>query len=80
MKILVNGLAIGNPSAPSLANVFLFPIEDSIFNSCPIDFRLKFDRKYLDDSFVIFDSEDLVSKFFRFIIVFTVVFLSLWRN
>ena len=63
----LDGLAMGNPLAPALANVFLCDIERKIFTSCPVNIRPKFYRRYLDDTFAIFDNEDQADSFFHFI-------------
>ena len=36
---LLDGLAMGNPLRPALANVFLCHLESIIFTSCPSDIR-----------------------------------------
>ena len=61
------GLAMGNPLAPALANVFLCHIEDLIFSTCPDSYKPKFYRRYLDDTFAVFDSETQATNFFQFI-------------
>ena len=63
----LDGLAMGNPLAPALANVFLCNMEKLIFNTCPEHFKPKFYRRYLDDTFAIFDDEYQANQFFTFI-------------
>ena len=63
----LDGLAMGNPLAPALANVFLCHLESIIFTSCPSDIRPKFYRRYLDDTFAVFDSEEHADRFCEFI-------------
>ena len=63
----VDGLAMGNPAAPALANVFLCHIEEKIFSTCPKEFLpLKYAR-YLDDTFAVFQNEQQANNFFSFI-------------
>jgi hypothetical protein len=50
----VDGLAMGNPLAPSLANIFLCHLETMLFEKCPMNFKPIFYRRYLDDTFVVF--------------------------
>ena len=63
----LDGLAMGNPLAPALANVFLCHLESIIFTSCPSDNRPKFYRRYLDDTFAVFDTEEHADRFCEFI-------------
>ena len=59
----VDGLAMGNPAAPALANVFLCHIEEKIFSTCPKEFLpLKYAR-YLDDTFAVFQNEQQANNF-----------------
>ena len=61
------GQAMGNPLAPALANVFLCHIEDPISSTCPDSYIPEFYRRYLDDTFALFDSETQATNFFQFI-------------
>ena len=58
---------MGNPLALALANVFLCHIEDLIFSTCPDSYKPKFYRRYLDNTFAVFDSETQATNFFQFI-------------
>ena len=62
-----DGLAMGNPLAPAMANIFLCHLEKQIFDNCPQIFRPSFYRRYLDDTFAIFSSEHEANQFFNFI-------------
>lgn len=63
----VDGLSMGNPAAPSLANVFLCDFEERAFDGCDPDFKPLFYRRYLDDTFVIFRNEGDGEKFFHYL-------------
>ena len=51
-----DGVAMGNPLGPSLANAFLSHHEVKWLNDCPAHFKPIFYRRYVDDLFVIFES------------------------
>ena len=63
----LDGLAMGNPLAPTLANIFLCNLESNIFNSCPINCKPAFYKRYLDDTFAIFNNENEATSFFAHI-------------
>ena len=63
----IDGLSMGNPSAPHLANIFLCTLEDNIMDQCPSEYKPKFYRRYLDDTFVIFDNENSANSFLNYI-------------
>ena len=52
-----DGLSMGNPIAPVMANIFLCDLETRILDTCNPDFKPIFYRRYLDDTFVIFKEE-----------------------
>ena len=52
---------------PHISNVFLCHIEDLIFSTCPDSYKPKFYRRYLDDTFAVFDSETQATNLFQFI-------------
>ena len=55
---------MGSPLAPILANWFVAKIEDRILNDTTIS-QPKFYRRYVDDIFAIFESEDHRDQFFH---------------
>lgn len=63
----IDGLSMGNPISPALANVFLCHMEERIFNSCPNHFKPLFYKRYLDDTFVIFKDESSANNFLEFV-------------
>ena len=45
---------MGSPLGPTLANVFLCHYEKEWLNSCPIEFKPKLYKRYVDDISVMF--------------------------
>ena len=54
---------MGSPLGPTLANAFLYHYEMEWLDSCPIVFKPKLYKRYVDDIFVMFQSRDHVKKF-----------------
>jgi len=63
----VDGLAMGNPMAPTMANAFLCHLENNFLASCPSEFKPVLYRRYLDDTFVIFRQECHAKMFLDYI-------------
>ena len=63
----IDGLAMGSPIAPALANIFLNLLETDFLNNCPLEFKPIFYRRYLDDTFVIFHDETQADQFLQYI-------------
>ena len=63
----VDGVSMGNPIAPLFANIFMCYLERKIFELSDINFKPKFYRRYVDDTFAIFDSQDHANNFCTFI-------------
>ena len=57
-----DGVAMGSPIVPGLANVFLCHLEEQWMSHCPIDFKPISYRKYVDHTFLFFSSELHVTK------------------
>ena len=53
--IQVDGVALGSPLGPILANIFLSHHEENWLNKCPIEFKPSFYRRHVDDNFVLFE-------------------------
>ena len=62
----VDGVAMGSPLGPTLANLFLVYYEHKWLEKCPLQFRPKYYRRYVDDIFLMFESRDHVKKFFKY--------------
>ena len=62
----VDGVAMGSPLGPTLANVFMSHFEKKWLEVCPISFKPVFYRRYIDDIFVMFKSEDHIKLFADF--------------
>ena len=63
----IDGVAMGSPLGPTLANLFLAYHEEKWLNDCPVQFKPKFFRRYVDDVFLLFDNRDQVKKFLRYL-------------
>ena len=62
-----DGVAMGSPLGPSLANAFLSYHEKNWLNSCPQGFKPVFYQRYVDDIFVLFKSNDHLKYFQEFL-------------
>ena len=65
--IQLDGVAMGNPLGPTLANVFLCYWEEKWLDKCPKQFLPLFYNRFMDDTFVLFSSEDHVKKFHKYL-------------
>ena len=63
----IDGLAMGNPLAPVLANIFLCNLESKFAVDCPRTIEPKFYRRYLDDIFAVFNSKSEALEFFNYL-------------
>ena len=59
----IDGVAMGSPIGPTLANAFLCFHEQIWLNECPHEFKPAYNRRYVDDIFVLFRSPDHLEKF-----------------
>ena len=59
----IDGVAMGSPLGPTLTNLFLTYHELNWLNECPVQFKPKFFRRYVDHIFLLFDRRDQVKKF-----------------
>ena len=62
----IDGVAMGSPLGPTLANLFLAYYESKWLDNCPLKFRPMYYRRYVDDIFLMFKEKDHVKKFFRY--------------
>ena len=63
----IDGVAMGSPLGPSLANAFLSYHEKNWLNNCPQGFKPVFYRRYVDDIFILFKSNDHLKYFQDFV-------------
>lgn len=58
-----DGVAMGSPLGPSLANIFMSHHEKTWLQNCPDDFKPVYYRRYVDDIFVLFKSPEHLGQF-----------------
>lgn len=63
----VDGVAMGSPLGPTLANTFLCFNERKWLSDCPLSFKPVFYRRYVDDCFLLFKESDHVVKFLDYL-------------
>ena len=74
----VDGVAMGSPLGSPFADIFLSWYERNWFELCPADFKPVLYRRYVDDCFLLFRSNNCIDAFLNFLnrqhpnIVFTV--------
>ena len=59
----VDGVAMGSPLVPTLANAFLCHYEKEWFDNCPIHFKSVINKRYVDDIFILFSSKEHLQLF-----------------
>ena len=59
----VDGVVMGSPLGPSLANAFFAHDEQIWLNDCPDEFKPVYYKRYVDDIFVLFRSTHHLEKF-----------------
>ena len=62
-----DGVSMGSPLGPTLANIFLCHWEEIWLTKCPQNFAPLFYSRFMDDTFVLFSSEDHVRKFHKYL-------------
>ena len=63
----VDGVAMGSPLGPAMANAFLVYHEGRWLDDCPTDFKPVLYRRYVDDTFLLFKSENHVPLFLEYL-------------
>ena len=58
-----DGVAMGPPLGPDLANIFMCSFESKWLRDCPNDLKPVFYRGYVDDIFAMFSAPDRADKF-----------------
>ena len=59
----IDGVAMGSPLGPTLANIFLCHHEQQWLDSCPTVYRPVYYKRYVDDIFVLLPNSDCLSSF-----------------
>ena len=62
----IDGVAMGSPLAPVLANLFM-GYHEQLWLSDPLVPKVLYYRRYVDDTLCLFDNENLAMSFFNFI-------------
>lgn len=63
----IDGMAMGSPLGPAFANIFMCHLEEQFLELCPNDFKPVFYKRYVDDTFVLFNHESHAELFLNFI-------------
>ena len=63
----IDGVAMGSPLGPLFADIFLCSHEWTWLNNYPSDFKPLYNRRYVDDCFVLFRSSDHVLPFLNYL-------------
>ena len=62
-----DGVAMGSPLGPTLANIFMCYHEKIWLDECPLSFKPKYYRRYVDDIFVMFENTDKMEEFKKYL-------------
>ena len=62
----IDGVAMGSPLGPTLANIFLCYHETTWIKNCPKSFKPVYYKRYVDDIFVLFEKPEQVSRFVKY--------------
>ena len=63
----IDGVAMGTPCGPTLANIFLSFHEQNWLNNCPPEFKPKVYKRYVDDTFLLFENPDQIENFLQYL-------------
>ena len=59
----IDGVAMGSPLGPTFANIFLCFYEQIWLENCPVEFKSVVYGRFVDDTFLLFRSYELIEKF-----------------
>ena len=62
----IDNVAMGSSLEPTFTNLFLVYYEHKWLENCPLQFKPKFYRRYVDDIFLMYDKKDHVKKFLKY--------------
>ena len=62
-----DGVSMGSPLGPTLANLFLCHHETNWLDCCPLQFKPVYYKRYVDDVFLLFRSKTHVKKFLNYL-------------
>ena len=62
-----DGVSMGSPIGPLMANFFMNFLEVNFLQNCPLEFKPLFYRRYVDDTFTLFNSIEEANKFLEYI-------------
>ena len=60
----VDGVSMGSPLGPIMANAFMCSLEEQMLDDCPLAYRPLFYRRYVDDTIALFRSREAAENFF----------------
>ena len=63
----IDGLGMGLPLSPTLANIFLCYHERNWLHTCPVDFKPVFYKRYMDDTCLLFRHQEHIDKFLNYL-------------
>ena len=63
----VDGVAMGSPLGPTLANIFMCHLENIYLQNCPNEFKPVMYKRYVDDTFALFTNKSQAEQFFNYI-------------
>ena len=63
----IDGMAMGSPLSPTLANAFLVYHEKNWLEHCPVEYRPSYYRRYVDDIFALFNSAEHLKSFYSYL-------------
>ena len=66
----VDGLAMGSPLGPTFANIFMCCLEELFLEQCPESFKPTFYRRYVDDTFLLFENQEHATCFLDYVNTF----------
>ena len=63
----IDGVGMGQPCAPTLADIFLTHYENMWLENCPVDFKPIHYKRYVDDTFLLFKDHSQINKFLTYL-------------